>query len=956
MSLERANPRQKEAIVTTEGPVLIIAGPGTGKTYTLVNRIIYLITEKSVKPEEIMISTFTDKAAKELITRITNELEKIGVAVNIQEMYIGTFHSICARIIKENASYTNLQKNYRMLEGFEQLYMVFKNIARFQGVEAYQDIIGSDQFGKWKQAQTIIRYTSSMIEEMVDIEEMKRDSEPRLRGLAQLLEVYHALSWEENVIDFSTVQTEAYRLLLERPEILDRIQEQVKYIMVDEYQDTNNIQEKIVFKLGSKYENICVVGDDDQGLYRFRGATIQNIMDFPHKFQEGKCKQIKLVTNYRSDKGIIDFYNNWMDNTNVPSKEFAWKNNRYPKTIEAGCPSQCNQPSVIKCRGINSNIEWYEQVYKMIESLKENETFVDYNQVAFICSSVKDSAVIGLINFLEEKGINAYSPRSGMFFQRKEIQEIIGCMLYLYPSYYKKLLHDKDKVPEEVYNYYNEKCIPAAKKIIREHQDSLGAWVGSVYRQNESLKGKSEFIFSQYLYQLFAFEPFKSYLGVAVDDIQKMTRPARNLANFVSMIARYEDLEGVRYISDENIGSKAEGLFSWYMLHLFNTGADEYEDQSEYAPSGCVSFLTIHQSKGMEFPVVLVDSLKSNPFNRKDVLLDMLSRKYFSNPSKEEEEDIKYYDHWRSYYTAFSRPQNLLVLTCNESNAFPKIPNITFRKGYDDIPDYDNVDLTQYKFEVVKSTNLKNAYSFTSHIAIYAKCPLQYKFFKELGFKREKNPATMFGTLVHETIEDINNKAIAGEIDAINQKNVEQWFATNYETLVKFEKNTLGEVQRNAALRQVIRYMESHHGEWDTINESEIDVSMVNAQYILRGAVDMVRSDGDMIELVDFKSEKKPDEHNIEVRAGAYRKQLNVYAHLIEKQTGKKVSKLHIYYTGEPGDDQLLTFDKDESEVESVIGEFGEIVSKIENREFIDRTDNKADCKKCEFRYYCQRG
>lgn len=146
-----ANEAQRIAISTTDGPLLIIAGPGTGKTYTLVKRIVYLITEKDVLPEEIMIATFTEKAAKELITRITNELYAIGVSVNLNEMYIGTFHSICLRILKDHLEYTRIKKNYRMLDNFDQQYMVFQKINRFRTLP-YFDVIFDKKQGAWRQA------------------------------------------------------------------------------------------------------------------------------------------------------------------------------------------------------------------------------------------------------------------------------------------------------------------------------------------------------------------------------------------------------------------------------------------------------------------------------------------------------------------------------------------------------------------------------------------------------------------------------------------------------------------------------------------------------------------------------------------------------------------------------------------------------------------------------------
>jgi len=135
-----ANDAQREAISTTEGPLLIIAGPGTGKTYTLVKRIVYLITEKNVLPEEIMIATFTEKAAKELVTRITNELYEIGIQINLNEMYIGTFHSICLRILKDHLEYTRIKKNYRMLDNFDQQYMVFQRINKFRSLPEFDAI------------------------------------------------------------------------------------------------------------------------------------------------------------------------------------------------------------------------------------------------------------------------------------------------------------------------------------------------------------------------------------------------------------------------------------------------------------------------------------------------------------------------------------------------------------------------------------------------------------------------------------------------------------------------------------------------------------------------------------------------------------------------------------------------------------------------------------------------
>ena len=192
-----ANKEQKLAISTTEGPLLIIAGPGTGKTYTLVKRIVYLITEKNVKPEEIMVATFTEKAAKELITRITNELLAIGVAINMNEMYIGTFHSICLRILKEHLEYTRIKKNYRMMDNFDQQYMVFQKISRFRALSGF-DSIFNYQMGAWKQAGTIIKYVNNLAEELVDTTKMRLDNNEEIVAIANIIDLYNEIAEEES--------------------------------------------------------------------------------------------------------------------------------------------------------------------------------------------------------------------------------------------------------------------------------------------------------------------------------------------------------------------------------------------------------------------------------------------------------------------------------------------------------------------------------------------------------------------------------------------------------------------------------------------------------------------------------------------------------------------------------------------------------------------------------------
>lgn len=271
---------------------------------------------------------------------------------------------------------------------------------------------------------------------------------------------------EGNLIDFSTIQTECYKLLMQNKQILEELQDKLQYLMIDEYQDTNYIQEQIVFLLGAKHHNICVVGDDDQGLYRFRGATIRNILEFPHKFENEGCKIIPLVVNYRSNSDIVDFYNEWISTTSGHKFKFSWDRYRYQKKIEPHVKSDIQSPAVVKLFSKDDEDEWHEKILGFIKELKESGKLTDYNQLAFLFSSVKHQRVTALANFLERNGINVYSPRSDMFFKRDEIKLALGCLMLMFPKYVMKLEKQEfDFLQVEHYRYYRE-CIVAANEYV----------------------------------------------------------------------------------------------------------------------------------------------------------------------------------------------------------------------------------------------------------------------------------------------------------------------------------------------------------------------------------------------------------------------------------------------------------------------------------------------------------
>lgn len=794
---------------------------------------------------------------------------------------------------------------------------------------------------------------NNLSEELVSAENLIQDDSAGISTVGQILKLYQEILTENNLLDFASIQVETYLLLKNNPAILKHLQEQITHIMVDEYQDTNFIQEQIVFLLAGYRKNICVVGDDDQGLYRFRGATIRNILEFPQKFSEGEYKIFPLVVNYRSESGIVDFYNKWMAESGKDF--FSWNKFRYDKKIEPHKKSTLKSPSVIKISSNNNQTEWHQKIFDFIKNLKESGKIDDFNQIAFLFSSVKNQKVIQLASFLESHGINVYSPRSDMFFQREEIKIALGCLILMFPKYFEDLQNKKFKYLQDRHYVHYNSCANIANNFLKQNKN-FATWIKQKADEHKNLTKTTNYAYVGLMYQMFAFEPFASILDIDIDNGVTDVRPTRNLAMLTQIIGKFEYLHKIDVFNEKFIDRDTEKFFNLYLKLLIDGGISEYEDDSEYAPSGCVSFLTIHQSKGMEFPIVFVDSLWQIPKKQSNKLLEQIEDKYFQRPTFEPRDQTKFFDFWRLYYTAFSRAQDLLILTYDEGGkGMGKTPSKYFAPILEKLTNAEDksFNLAEFDFHKVKDVNIKEQFSFNSHISVYETCGLQYKFYKELEFSPVRVNSMLFGILVHETIEDIHRSALRNEIADINDKNIEAWFNSNYETFSKKEHAYLAPAQLSAALKQIKSYAEKNKNNWSLIKQAEVDVSLVKSDYIIEGKIDLIRGDDNSVEIVDFKSEKKPDENLMQDRLEHYRRQLHIYAYLVEQRTGQKVSNMNLYYTGE-AEEPTIKFPYKKTAIEETIAVFDDTVHNIMNHNYKNISKDNRTCNNCDFKHYCK--
>lgn len=928
---EFLNEKQKEAVTYTEGPLLIIAGPGSGKTRTLVERVSYILNKKNVEPKNILLATFTEKASRELITRVS---ENIKSDVNISEMYIGTIHSICLRIIDENIEKSILKRNYKVLDELEQKFFIYKNLKRFESIEGFENFFTEmNAHNSWKKAGVLKKWIDKINEEKLDNENIKKSVDKKILYLNVVHERYRELLFEENSLDFSNIQLECLRILLENEDVLEKIRKDIKYVMIDEYQDTNTVQEKLFLLIAGEKKNICVVGDDDQGIYRFRGATVRNILHFQKNFKENECKKIELDINYRSNKDIVDFCNLWNNQLN-------WDGWRYDKNITSGKERINNAFGVVK---ISETLEykWEEKLCRFIIFLKNTGKIKDYNQVAFLFRSVRNFRTLRLIEALEHRGIPVYSPRSNLFFKREEIKFLIGIFVMIFPQS-TEVIFTKGYGIED---YYKE-CYEVAKKVIRTDEILINHMksIRERFKDDESEIKSPNFLGLFYKIISAGSESIRKYFNLTENHILK-NRSMYNLGIFTDILNKFDELCSLENMTKTNSRKIIDYFFNRHLKFLIENGMGEYESLREYAPCGAVSFLTIHQGKGLEFPCVIVGSLEEYPTverDEKQMKLELALTKPF-----EPEYRIKEFDFWRTYYTAFSRAKNLLALTCIE-NSYKPVPSMPFKRVYEELKDVSdsNFQFQKLNFEDVKEINIKEIFAFTSHISLYNLCPRIYKLQKKYNFVPTKNKGMIFGVLVHETLEDINKNIFMGknlDFNIIKEKFIENYNNIYKKNRVNIEKDIL-----KSGEESIVYYYKNYKNLFDEIKDIEIKLSFVEEKYILEGIIDLVVEKDGEIQIIDFKTGKRNENEKV------YINQLEIYAYLLKGKYGKEIKKGKLYYLGEK-ENRITEINFSREKLSNAIKSFNDTAERILREDFECYFDEKREfCKSCMLREICK--
>ena len=606
--IEGLNDRQKEAVISTEGPCLVIAGAGSGKTKVLTHKIAYLISEKYVKPWNIIAITFTNKAANEMKERIQ---KIIGDAAN--DLWMGTFHSICVKILRK----------YIDRIGFDHSFLIFDTSDQKTLIkECLKDLKVDD---KLFTDRAVLSEISNGKNEMLEPKDYKTKyaGDFRRETIGNIYELYQQRLKENNALDFDDIINYTIKILTENPDVLEYYTEKFKYVLVDEYQDTNKAQFMLVSILASKYGNITVVGDNDQGIYSFRGADITNILNFEKDFPGTKI--IKLEQNYRCTGNILK-----AANAVIKHNENKYEKKLWTANDEGELPS------------IYQSEDEYDEASYVVKQINHLKTEEYYKYSDFVVLYRMNSQSRAIEDILRREDI-PYKIVGGLkFYERKEIKDIIAYLRLIYNT--------SDNI--------------SLKRIINEPKRGIGKTsldnIQQISEQNgismyEVIKNAEQFGLNRVKANADDFinliEELRTKQNeLSISELIKETlnksgyTKALELENSVEAESRIQNLEEFLTVAIEFEEEFADNTLEEFLENItLSSDIDNVEDAEN-----SVTLMTLHSAKGLEFPTVFLVGLEEGIFPGYKSIGE-------ENALQEER---------RLFYVGITRAKEHLFLTC----------------------------------------------------------------------------------------------------------------------------------------------------------------------------------------------------------------------------------------------------------------------------------------------------
>ncbi len=979
--LEGLNDAQLQAVTHGDGPLLIVAGAGTGKTTVLTRRYQYLLQQPQVTTESILALTFTEKAAGEMEDRVL-KLMPVGA----YDFWISTFHGFCQRILQDHALEIGLSTPFRLLTPTDCWLLLRRHLPELP-LKAYRPLGNPTKF-----LRALVQHISRAKDEGVTADryaefaaniplEVPADGEveekERLQELAQLYQAYEKILREEGCLDFGDLILQTLRLLKERPLILEKYRKQFHYVLVDEFQDTNWAQYELVKLLAGPRKNLTVVGDDDQAIYKFRGASLANILQFRDDYPEAKT--VALTKNYRSKKEILDTAYASISKNNPNRLEVKLADTGLSKRLEAEMGE--GGTSTVELLWARTIEQEADKVIEQIERIKRTDPSATWNDMAILTRS--NDGAEAFVRAMERSRIPFQFMALRGLYAKPAVIDIVSLLTLLdvrtdSTIVWRALTLDCYSIGAsdiaELLGFANRKGWPLWNVIRDASTAETGVFVSpegrkGLQRLYRDVEGLSEMARRAQPFQIFQTLLDKTgYLAYVLRMGERdRTETLRHVSGFADRIRRYEQVTHAPTL---------HGFLEEYRMEIESGEEGALDSDPEAEGPDMVKILTVHAAKGLEFRFVFVVSMVDQRFPTRArseaiPLPDGLVQERLPEGNAHLEEER------RLFYVALTRAKERLFLTggYEYGGARDKKPS-AFLAEIDLTPPPKEALVQQEVVELLKSSSdnakeelakdlalypLKRRFSFTQ-LAAFRKCPLQYKYSHIYRIPTLGSYQRSFGQSIHLTFQKIfqlhqaRTAAKQGSLFDVAPANVPEggWAVSMEEAELIYAdtwidewyptRETHDEYHAKGAVA-VRSCMEAWMVRPPEPLEIEKEFLLQIGGHSIKGKIDRVDKNGDgTVSIFDYKTGEPKDTLEAEDK-----EQLYLYQLALEGR-GFKVSCMKYIYVLDHQEREVDLLEEEKKE--QFLTKMAERMDAILTSDF-EATPESFVCKYCDFRNVC---
>jgi DNA helicase II / ATP-dependent DNA helicase PcrA len=965
------NKQQQKAIKHDKGPLLIIAGAGTGKTTVVTERIKYLISSGRAKPAEILALTFTQKAALEMEERV----DKI-LPMGYFQMWISTFHSFCDQILRQEALHIGLDPHFILHTEAESLLFLRKNLFDFQldyfrpAGNPFKFLNGMlTHFNRLKDediaSKEYLKYAKGLKEQLKKLNNHKnlgksnitKEEINKTTELAQAFLRYEKLKAKQGIMDFSDLIANTLKLFRQRKNILKQYQDKFKYILVDEYQDTNIAQNQLTTILAGKNPNLTVVGDDDQSIYKFRGSSVSNLIQFKKTYP--KTKIITLTQNYRSTQEILNRAYDLIQKNNPDRLEIKEK---IVKKLIAVNKTKGEKIKFFLADRVEQEADMIAQEIKKLTARKKNNlNKFDYKDIAILVRA--NNHALPFVQIFLRQGIPFQFLGPGRLLRQEETLDLIAYLKVLYNfednvAFFRILslpifkLSARDIAALRVYGKKNNLSFFESAEFIekirvsQKSREQINKIVKMIHKHLKLIPKESA---GQILY--YFLENTGLLQKMADFKTEKEEQKALNIARFFDKLKTYEA---------ENEDAGVEAVVDWLNLKL-EMGESPLAADTDWTEENKVNILTVHSAKGLEFKTVFLPNLVSQRFptiNRKDQIPipDELIKEILPEGNSHEQEER------RLFYVGMTRARFRLYFTAakyyGEAKRLKKISPFVLESLGEQLdqvkvePEKNQLTIFDFKSsEKFKNLSSKlkahkiNVISY-SQIETFKRCPLQYKYNYIIKIPVPISSAASFGITIHNALKDFYQLVLQGK--TANQREMirilkSAWINQGYSSKQHEKK------MYSRAKEFLLQFLKKGYNKKDKPIALEQDFRIkIKKELNLVGRFDRVdQLNNGKIELIDYKTGKVATQKDVDKNM-----QMTIYA-LASSNKGfynldSQKIKLSFYFL--QTHEKISTL-RTKEQINKAIENIIKIKKEIEESDFFPKPG--LYCDFCDFKLIC---